>query len=177
MATKRNVIQKAKKPEVVEPVETPLEPNPEFIAHTPGKKKVFAYNEDGTFAGATEAHESPLEKGVFHMPARTTEVQPISPKDGFIVKFSPSKQIWIYEPTKVEEAPKEDTAQAEEIKKKQNIAMRNGLLLDSDYTQLPDVAMSEKERKAWAEYRQALRDMSKQKGWPLVVEWPEKPVK
>jgi hypothetical protein len=50
---------------------------------------------------------------------------------------------------------------------------RNRLLAASDWTQLPDV--TEAIRSAWAEYRQALRDIPQQSGFPENVVWPTKP--
>lgn len=50
---------------------------------------------------------------------------------------------------------------------------RNKLLSQSDWTQLPDVPLATKE--AWATYRQALRDITDQPGYPLNIVWPEPP--
>jgi hypothetical protein len=52
-------------------------------------------------------------------------------------------------------------------------AERNRLLAESDWTQLPDVP--EAARLAWAAYRQALRDVPEQEGFPENVVWPTKP--
>ena len=52
-------------------------------------------------------------------------------------------------------------------------AERDALLAASDWTQLPDVP--EAIRDAYAVYRQALRDIPQQAGFPDVVEWPIKP--
>lgn len=52
-------------------------------------------------------------------------------------------------------------------------AERNRLLAASDWTQLPDVP--EALRSAWAIYRQALRDIPQQSGFPASVVWPSKP--
>lgn len=51
---------------------------------------------------------------------------------------------------------------------------RNRLLSESDWTQLPDVPLATKQ--AWADYRQALRDITLQSGYPFDVTWPIKPV-
>lgn len=37
--------------------------------------------------------------------------------------------------------------------------IRNKLLSETDWTQLPDVALSDSEKQAWALYRQELRDL------------------
>ena len=50
---------------------------------------------------------------------------------------------------------------------------RNELLAKSDWTQMPDVNITNKED--WAIYRQALRDITIQTGYPFNVEWPIEP--
>lgn len=50
---------------------------------------------------------------------------------------------------------------------------REYLLKESDWTQLPDVPLATKE--AWAVYRQALRDITSQPGFPMNIEWPVAP--
>lgn len=49
---------------------------------------------------------------------------------------------------------------------------RNTKLADCDWTQLSDSPM---DKAVWATYRQALRDISAQAGFPWTVIWPEKP--
>lgn len=51
---------------------------------------------------------------------------------------------------------------------------RNRLLKESDWTQLPDIP--EALKTVWAQYRQNLRDVPQQPGFPQNVVWPEKPV-
>ena len=52
-------------------------------------------------------------------------------------------------------------------------AKRDKLLLESDWTQLPDVPLATKEM--WANYRQALRDVTLQPD-PFNIVWPDNPV-
>lgn len=52
------------------------------------------------------------------------------------------------------------------------IERRNQLLSESDWTQLPDVTV---DKSAWATYRQALRDVPLQQGFPHNVVWPTPP--
>jgi hypothetical protein len=54
----------------------------------------------------------------------------------------------------------------------QVLEIRDALLAQSDWTQLTDVP--EATREAWAEYRQALRDVPQQPGFPNIITWPEK---
>lgn len=49
---------------------------------------------------------------------------------------------------------------------------RNELLAASDWTQVADAPV---DQAAWATYRQALRDITSQVGFPHDVVWPEKP--
>jgi hypothetical protein len=51
-------------------------------------------------------------------------------------------------------------------------ARRDALLHESDFSQLPDFGGDPSQ---WAEYRQGLRDVTKQSGFPLEIEWPAKP--
>jgi len=51
---------------------------------------------------------------------------------------------------------------------------RSILLNSSDWTQLPDVPMSDEKRAEWVTYRQALRDITTQPDWS--VSWPYEPV-
>jgi hypothetical protein len=46
--------------------------------------------------------------------------------------------------------------------------MRNILLLESDWTQIPDAPI---DKVSWLEYRQKLRDITKQDGFPYSVSW------
>jgi hypothetical protein len=52
-------------------------------------------------------------------------------------------------------------------------AQRNQLLQQSDWTQLSDISAETKE--AWAVYRQALRDITDQPGYPFNIVWPTPP--
>ena len=51
---------------------------------------------------------------------------------------------------------------------------RDRLLQRSDWTALPDVPMAGGARAQWAQYRQALRDITKQSD-PDAIVWPEPP--
>jgi hypothetical protein len=49
---------------------------------------------------------------------------------------------------------------------------RNKLLMESDWTQVLDAPL---DQTAWATYRQELRDITDQTGFPNTIVWPEKP--
>ncbi len=70
----------------------------------------------------------------------------------------------------------EELAAAEAIKADSIRESRNALLAESDWTQFNDSPLSENDKTAWLEYRQALRDITDQSGFPSKVVWPELPV-
>jgi len=51
-------------------------------------------------------------------------------------------------------------------------AKRNKLLAESDWTQLEDTPV---DKAAWATYRQNLRDITDQEGFPSNLAWPTPP--
>ena len=53
-------------------------------------------------------------------------------------------------------------------------AKRDKLLLESDYLVMPDYPISIEGLEAVKAYRQALRDITKQAGFPREIEWPER---
>ena len=55
---------------------------------------------------------------------------------------------------------------------------RNELLLKSDWIELPSSAsrLSQAEIDSWLEYRQKLRDVPQQEGFPENIVWPVSPV-
>ena len=60
-----------------------------------------------------------------------------------------------------------DAEQAKSVR-----ADRTKRLADSDWTQIAD---STADKAAWAVYRQALRDVTGQEGFPWTITWPETP--
>lgn len=50
---------------------------------------------------------------------------------------------------------------------------RNQLLAATDWTQMPDVPQATMDK--WAPYRQALRDVPQQPGFPKNITWPVAP--
>ena len=54
--------------------------------------------------------------------------------------------------------------------------LRNKLLSETDKYMTLDYPISEDDRKSIREYRQALRDITKQEGFPTEIEWPVSPL-
>jgi len=73
------------------------------------------------------------------------------------VNFVYENGAWIKDPEKIKEEIRDQ---------------RDSLLKQSDWTQLPDAPV---DQSAWATYRQALRDVPQQSGFPDNVTWPEEP--
>ncbi len=85
--------------------------------------------------------------------------------------FSTEDQRWTQTFTvrdmTAEEVSSRNDAQAAQIR-----AERNSMLAASDWTQLAD---STADKAAWATYRQALRDITAQAGFPWIIDWPVAP--
>lgn len=65
----------------------------------------------------------------------------------------------------------------EEAYKFDALNRRKTLLDSSDWTQMPDSPLSAEIKQTWAIYRQELRDITEQSGFPLDIEWPSAPSK
>jgi hypothetical protein len=93
-----------------------------------------------------------------------------SPPSGYVVVELPPILIngnWTQQWTTREPTEDETLANATEVR-----AERNTKLAESDWTQVLDAPI---DQPSWALYRQALRDLTAQPGFPWTVEWPEAP--
>ena len=52
-------------------------------------------------------------------------------------------------------------------------AKRDSLIAKTDFLVMPDYPLTDEEREAVQTYRQALRDIPQQEGFPTEVVWPE----
>lgn len=86
----------------------------------------------------------------------------INSKPGF--KYNVATKEWIEDPIATQ------NALSASIK-----STRNSLLVNSDWTQIPNSPLSAAQQQAWATYRQALRDIPGQPGFPTTVTWPQIP--
>lgn len=78
------------------------------------------------------------------------------------------RQAWQVVSLPADEQQKIRDARASEVRKQ-----RDARLAQSDWTQFPDVSLPNKAD--WVVYRQALRDVPSQAGFPFNVNWPAKP--
>jgi Phage tail assembly chaperone protein len=81
-------------------------------------------------------------------------------------------QVWVETDKYTDEELASYNAKKEEEKKEEVRDIRNSLLSSSDWTQVTDSPVNKTE---WAIYRQALRDVTAQQGFPFNVQWPVKP--
>jgi hypothetical protein len=74
---------------------------------------------------------------------------------------------WSIVPLSQEELAEKTNQRARQVRRE-----RNQKLAESDWTQLADSVIN---KTVWAVYRQALRDLPSQTGFPWAVEWPLAP--
>lgn len=55
-------------------------------------------------------------------------------------------------------------------------SVRDSLLEDTDWIVIKYIDMNQTMPQEWSEYRQSLRDITLQDGFPGNVDWPEKPI-
>jgi hypothetical protein len=78
--------------------------------------------------------------------------------------------LWDTIAKSADQLAEQDERQAENIRDS-----RDGKLSASDWTQIADAPLTTEQRAAWATYRQALRDVPAQAGFPWEVIWPDAP--
>ena len=76
---------------------------------------------------------------------------------------------------KVSPASSEEIAERLERKSAEVRQQRNQLLTECDWTQLADSPLNADAKAAWAAYREELRSVSEQAGFPWEIEWPAQP--
>lgn len=74
---------------------------------------------------------------------------------------------WIYVNGVFSAPPPDIEALAAEVRQE-----RNNRLAACDWTQVADAPV---DKVAWAVYRQALRDVTQQSGFPVTIDWPVEP--
>ena len=123
------------------------------------------YTHDGVYLigiGSSNILPEP-EDGVFVVAGRPEGFH--RPPEGFgDLRFRLQSQQW--EDPRSQEQRESDAANAARYK-------RNRLLDECDWTQMSDVPLENKD--ALAAYRQALRDLPEQPGFPEAIAWPDAP--
>lgn len=137
---------------------------------------VSQLNQDGVFQNTITLDfrdRDPLEPDKFLIPGGCVEAVPKDPIPlGYVAIWDRETRdfVVIPDPYKILKdkfvSPRQKLSdQAREV--------RNQLLAESDWTQLADTPSNIK--KAWKAYRQALRDLPEQEGFPNNIKWPMAP--
>ena len=129
--------------------------------------KVYQTDPQGYFVGVTTADADPLNPTEWLIPAGCVIEAPHDALDGSMVKWDGSQ--WVNEVIPVEPEPEEPEPAPKDVLVRSE---RDMLLAACDWTQVSDAPV---DRTAWAAYRQALRDVPAQAGFPDDVTWPTKP--
>jgi len=80
------------------------------------------------------------------------------------------KTNWVVTTKTQEEIDSIAAAEAKAVR-----GIRNVMIAESDWTQLDDTPITNAKKLEWATYRQALRDIPDQAGFPWEVVWPVEP--
>mgnify|MGYP005992153487 CR=1 FL=1 len=128
--------------------------------------KVYQTDAQGYFVGVTTADADPLNPTEWLIPAGCVTEVPDEAPEGSRAKWTGS--AWAMEAIPVEPEPEEPEPTPQDVLVRSE---RDSLLAATDWTANSDVTMSD----AMREYRQALRDVPAQAGFPDDVTWPVKP--
>ena len=105
---------------------------------------------------------------VFESPAPATTVYQTAFKDG-VEQDAQGRWVWKWSISEMDDDAKaaKDAEAAKGVR-----ATRDAKLAETDWTQVADAPV---DQTAWATYRQALRALPEQAGFPHNVTWPTKP--
>lgn len=108
----------------------------------------------------------PIEADPFNQYIENNQAISMPPKPDNEYVFDYNLKKWV-DPISPEQKYK---TQCEKI-----ISNRNLLLEKSDWTQLPNGPLNIDQQNQWINYRQQLRDITAQSGYPFNVVWPTPP--
>ena len=118
---------------------------------------VYQTDLDGVFAGTTTADQDPLDSNNWLIPAGCVKTAPPTITDKQFARWDGAK--WDLENIPVVEPDTEPTLA------EKNRSERDAKLVATDWMANSDVTMSDE----WRTYRQALRDLPAQAGFPNVT--------
>jgi hypothetical protein len=128
--------------------------------------QVYQTNKEGYFVGVTSADRDPLNKDNWLIPGGCVTTEPPLVSENQLLKWKFGE--WAIEDVvQPEPEPELPVDYATQVRME-----RNSLLQQSDWTQVADAPV---DQTAWATYRQALRDVTTQEGFPEAVVWPVAP--
>ena len=126
---------------------------------------VYQTDLNGVYVGNTVADKDPLDSTNWLIPAGCVQTAPPTMTDSQLAKWDGAD--WVVEDIPAVEPEPEPIAPEVSVR-----AERDGLLMNSDWTQVNDAPV---DKAAWATYRQLLRDVPSQEGFPNTITWPVKP--
>jgi len=127
---------------------------------------VYQTDIDGVYVGTTVADQDPLDSTNWLIPAGCVETAPPTITDKQFAKWDGTE--WVVETLPVVESAPEPKPIAPEVLVREE---RNAKLSVCDWMACSDVTMSDE----WRTYRQALRDIPLQEGFPNTIVWPSQP--
>ena len=126
---------------------------------------VYQTDSNGVYVGITTADQDPLDGTNSLIPAGCVQTAPPTITDSQFAKWNGTE--WVVEDTPVAEPdPEPEPLSLAETAR----AKRNQLLVASDSMALADRITDE-----WRTYRQLLRDVPAQAGFPSNITWPNEP--
>tara|TARA_R110000787_G_scaffold34909_1_gene90096 strand:+ start:1741 stop:2136 length:396 start_codon:yes stop_codon:yes gene_type:complete len=128
---------------------------------------VYQRDLNGVYVGTTTADQDPMDSNNWLIPAGCVETAPPTITDSQLAKWNGTE--WVVEDIPAVESDPEPEPIAPEVLVREE---RDELLMTSDWTQVDD---SPVDKSAWATYRQLLRDVPSQAGFPTTITWPTKP--
>ena len=167
-------------------------------------KQVSQLDQDGYFVGVTTADPSPLEPDVYLIPGGCVDEPAPTIPEGQRAKWDSGQWVfedippekpeqpyesWTYDEEANEWVPpvakpddgaewNEDSQEwipGPEVLARKARAERDRLLRDSDWVTIRATDTGDPVPPEWQTYRQALRDIPEQTGFPEEIEWPQEP--
>lgn len=129
-----------------------------YVQPTPNPSGAYPAPQSNPFPGAIELYDAQAQTLLEYNGFVTIEPT----EDG--VTVTPNLEAW--EAWKAEQ-PDPSILIAEEVRQQ-----RNTLLSETDWTQLNDAPLTDKEKEKYRTYRQALRDIPQQESFPENITWP-----
>lgn len=140
--------------------------------------RVSQLNIDGVFLHSYDLDESdrdPLEPERYLIPGGCVIGQPAEDAPhGYVNWFDLDESVFKIIPNPYPEIEPTAKVNTEEMGAEEYARYnRDNMLASTDWTQLPDVP--KKTRDLYRPYRQALRDVPQQDGFPMKISWPVNP--
>ncbi len=126
---------------------------------------VYQTDLNGVYVGTTTADQDPLDSTNWLIPAGCVKTAPPIITDKQLAKWDGAKWNVQNIPVAEPDPEPEPLSEAETVR-----AERDALLAASDTMALADRITDE-----WRTYRQALRDLPAQDGFPSSITWPTEP--